>query len=349
MPFTCFRSTLFSLAFAATALAHADMCAQPPPALRALSCSSNQHGAYFAIDAARAALYAEAAGTAAERFQRYFGRAASSGAIVEIAALDAATRAELARQGAKWVLNDAPAPSMAGSIRSQLSAQLADQPQAEIDRQVEAVLAQLGGAQLRSANSSTDALQRQIGDALLRLAFWPKAAQDAASYGSPAPDWFDELAAVLMETEQTSMMRRQHLRAALSDPTHARSTIAQCLARQHPASPMLGAEGAAASASISVQRVSVADAATAAAIVQQRQAADLPYAYSRALADFLLKPSQDLLVYSSLAQALAQGGSLADWLRTDGARFGLPENLNALQSAWSAWLDQQAKSARGTP
>jgi hypothetical protein len=223
-------------------------------------------------------------------------------------------------------------------VRQQIARQLG----AEIDDPVvDAALAK-ATSQLKidSAADSTprSALRHEIGHALLIKAFWADQSATGSSvhYGGPAPDWLDEVGAVLMEDATMADGRREQLlRMRDAADNAALKPLAEFFAMAHPIKAQAG--------ELAKLRRGNTDG-TSVHVVSGDQAQQLAaqaggfYAQARGVADFLLAESGEPSIFGDIARTVAEGSTIEQWLASRGDRFGLPDSLPGLQERWSAWL-----------
>ncbi|KPN19828.1 hypothetical protein AO715_07675 [Xanthomonas sp. Mitacek01] len=343
------RSSLFQslAAVGACAMGCAALAAPPTqcPALAdlpALHCVSNAQGWFYAGTPDAAADLAADASSVAMEFSRYFGRPAPRGAVIAAGTaqtISASTTDALKAAGATWQL-----PWLDGAERrdlqrsaleKQLRARLPDASDADIRARIDAAIP----AQPATTQDATDrsALRHEIGHMALMRAFWPAPSAQAAAaghYGGPGPDWLDELAAVLMESDTMADSRRALLgRPDASD--HLRP-LDVFFAQSHPMAAQLPA--------LQAQATSEAGAGGRVRVLSGEAAQRLAgnarwfYAQARGVADFLLASSDDPAVFGSIAAFLADGGDMDGWLAAHGKRYGLPTTVAALGAAWTQWL-----------
>lgn len=93
-----------------------------------------------------------------------------------------------------------------------------------------------------------------------------------------------------------------------------------------------------------VQTLSVS-ASRAVADPRMRAEVLMFYAQARVLADFLIDRSGDEDVFADIAEALAAGRTIDDWLAAEGARRGLGGSVAELEEQWAAWLGSRYPGA----
>ena len=169
----------------------------------------------------------------------------------------------------------------------------------------------------------------ELGHQWFKQVFWRNSPLPLDGYGSAAPDWLDEAAAILMEDEETTRYRRLEFwrlwgRAGSTESVASRgqlSDLSQMLARRHPAM--------------------VLEASSGPILVPDQDPTDSFYSQIRLFLDYLIERTGDPAILVPLTEALAGGIAFETWLSTNTA--GLPSSVEAMQEAWSAWLREQAE------
>lgn len=163
-----------------------------------------------------------------------------------------------------------------------------------------------------------------------------------ASYGSSAPDWLDEMAAVMSESSAMADKRRaargKLVKAAGGGAPFPK--LADYLSAKHPKTqdPNGGrANGAGIEGSTVTIKVKLDSAAPGSSSAGSGQNIDF-YTQSRAFADFMLLKTRDKRVFRKIADHLMGGGSFQSWLSSNGTRAGLPASLPELEQQWQTWL-----------
>ncbi|HEU0045909.1 hypothetical protein [Sphingomonas sp.] len=157
--------------------------------------------------------------------------------------------------------------------------------------------------------------------------FWTDVARPPRDrYGSAAPDWLDEAAAILMESDTRAATHRNRFSDG-RDPDRERAAaippeipLADLMTMPHPVSDRLPAPGGAPGP------------------IRLTSAPSLFYAEIRVLADYLIERSGDRRIFAAISDGMRQGGSFAEWLARDGARHRLPATLAGLDADWQRWL-----------
>jgi hypothetical protein len=321
--------------------------------LESLACAESAAGWAYADSPGMAATLAADAETAAIEFERRFGLDAPRGAVVAVGSggIVPVTQVDALRgHGAKWILPWLSAEDQQAfrerTIRDAIKARLgADDGDPRVEALVARAKAQVQAqAPTHGSDENTtarSALRHEIGHVLLIKGFWPDEAPDsgrAVHYGGPAPDWLDEVAAVLMEDAAMTADRRKLL-LELRDGRRSGAglkTLAGYFAADHPLKAIaaeLGARPRDGGASVRVIRGAEAR--------QLGGQAAWFYAQARGVADFLLASSDDEGVFGDLARAFAAGDTMETWLAREGKDHGLPASLPELETRWQAWLAAQ--------
>ncbi|MCC6593894.1 MAG: hypothetical protein IT479_11540 [Xanthomonadales bacterium] len=164
-------------------------------------------------------------------FTQHFSRAVPKGAVIAESQIGGDQARALKQSGLRWVLpwldQDARQRLLAASIRSQLRSRLPEASDAAIEQMVAQSLPSDRRADARAgAESRVDAaapsilegsLQHEIGHLLFIQAYFDgesatddASGDDAAVYGAAgAPDWLDEVSAILLEDPALADARRR--------------------------------------------------------------------------------------------------------------------------------------------
>ena len=226
-----------------------------------------------------------------------------------------------------------------------MEAQTASLPVAAREAAVAQALTKLTAQATPGSDDVRDrtALPHELGHLWFIRTYWPDRSAAGGHYGGPAPDWFDEVAAVLMEDDASGTARRDQFAATLAG---TRGTVEErdrlldlqsYLSTEHPALPGVRATAGDVRPGGGGVRVLTGPEA-------QKIAADGLFFYlqSRRFADYLIERTGNPAVFGRVADAIAAGGSFADWLSVSGYP-ALPTTLDGLAADWRAWaLKRQA-------
>lgn len=309
-------------------------------------CLASPGGIVIASNSARASQLAALATLGEARFEQRFGRKVPAYALVETddGNRNAALDAELEKQGyvsrLPWLSPQAMANAYRASITRAVTAQATSRnlDAAQTNALIESALAQQSAKwdPVKLAELETGTLPHELGHSWFIKAFWPGATSKSGDhYGGPAPDWMDETAAVLMESDELTERRRTQF-AAIYRGTDAEARtrlldLAGFLSGGHPALPRLDLPRASGNA------VNVLTGEEAARVAR---AAGSFYLQARLFADYVLDRSGDPATFRGAADAFAVGKDSAGWLAASGARLHLPSDIAALQRDWEHWLAQ---------
>ena len=189
----------------------------------------------------------------------------------------------------------------------------------------------------------------ELGHKWFKNAFWPGVEGiEQSHYGGPAPDWMDELAAVILEPDASKSQRRAQfwsryhsIKAKTTDRNHADHRLldlAAFLQSDHPMKSVTARiSKEAAETGVSGFRVMVGDDTGAS------QNAALFYLQSLLVADFLEEASGNRAIFAEIARSLTKGQTFGKWLAVEGAAHRLPTSENAFVGAWLDWLDRKAR------
>jgi hypothetical protein len=166
--------------------------------------------------------------------------------------------------------------------------------------------------------------QHEIGHALFASVYFPKSLA-SGGYGTPAPDWLDEAAAIGLENSELGALRRAGF-TSKSSPVC--TPVRSLFSLQHPHRPN-GRGGR-----VTV-RVSVGTPRSDSAKSEDDIGAF--YARVRGLLDFLATLPPEY--FSTMADKVSSGLAIEEALPVARERAGLgPLSLNELQREYSAWL-----------
>lgn len=295
-------------------------------------CVSVPNGLAYADSEEEATAAAHAITEAAQRYQLHFDRV-PAGALILSSTLDplsakAFAKAHGMEYAQVWLPADANRAMSERAMR-----------QAGLDRK------RIARALASAADQDAITLRHELGHAMYAAVYWPN---DQGSlelrYGTPAPDWLDEAAAILMEPSEA---QARHL-ASFIDAAKARPrsipSLTDFLQAEHPVrSASLARALARGQKSDSGVQMLVTSSAGFAGL-------DTFYGQSLLLALFLAETSGEPRILMPISSAVAAGNRFEQWLAAEGEQHGLPANLPALQSLWDAWLKTQVlqRGRRGT-
>lgn len=329
-----------------------DLCAQAVAAAPGKACVANPNGVVLAPDAAEAEPIAAAVREGEARFARHFGRTPPRYAIVvdfradELRALSAAgflrilpwlTAAQFETNALESVRRGAEAQARAQGLGP-------DQAAAVVE-QAEARWRTMNTPEAQEARDA-GVLPHEIGHMWYAQLYWPESQLDRGShYGGPGPDWLDETAAILMESDGFAANRRRQFelvyrgggdQPALSGiSTEELIDLRRFLTREHPGRSMQAPRPAAGQSGPQI-RILTGEEGRAAA-----RGAALFYLQGRMFADFLLERSGNPAVFADIGAAFGAGRTIDQWLAARGEANHLPASIDALDAAWRTWLRER--------
>jgi hypothetical protein len=185
-------------------------------------------------------------------------------------------------------------------------------------------------AKLKSQQN--DVIAHELGHQWYEEIYWRGRPAPNNGYGTLAPDWLDETAAILMEGQDMTADRRKSFRKAWATASvdaqlrkNGIGDLAGFLMQTHPTTAEgRGPRTPGVSASVGSQSKSGF------------------YDQARMFADYLMEKTSDPAVFSRLTRFVAKGGALERWFAEQNAYPELPRSVQALQEDWIAWLDQPA-------
>lgn len=286
-------------------------------------CVSTPYGLAYADTEEEANRAAGALGDAAQQYATHFGRA-PSGALILSTHLDPLVARDFARaHGLEYAQVWLPASAKRTMTERAMR-------QAGLDR--ERIIRALAGA----AEQEATTLRHEVGHALYAAMYWPDAVGSLQErYGTPAPDWLDEAAAILMEPAEAQARHAGLFIDAAKRRPRTVPDLGDFLHAEHPVrSAALGRALSRGPRSGSGVQMTVATGGGFPGL-------DSFYGQSLLLALFLAETSGDPRILVPISAAIAAGATFDQWLATDGARHGLPSDVPALQALWDGWLKSQ--------
>lgn len=348
------------------------------PGLSRIRCFDAEFAWIFCDDPAQAASIAADVREAASLFHRYFGEHPGHGAVVVTTSIGSGAMNDLKARGAQWVMPWVPDEVFANldiedQIRQQVETQLRDRgfDDGMVELAVEQALAQLGPRRRGIAGLIAQArpLTHELGHFWFGRLVWgdawmaPEAARPAAvdgiahRYGSPSPDWLDEVGAILMETGELTQSRFDQLTTMLAGERRSIRPLSELFTMTHPAmgnqAVMRALRGAQAVAPVEEpQRLEpAAPPRRMAGGVRVMPVTVLPgdadaaglrdaaafYAQCRSVAEFMIERSANPRLFARIARDLKDNPSMDDWLRDHGAAHSLPATVDDLDREWLKW------------
>jgi len=292
---------------------------QPPAAV----CVASTHGLAYADTQEDAETASRALAEAAQRYANLFGRApvgmlVLSTSLDPMAAIDFANARDL-EFAQVWVPAKAKRAMTERAMR-----------QAGLDR------ARINRALAGMSDQEPITLRHEVGHAMYEAMYWPGSIGTPRDrYGTPAPDWLDEAAAIAMEPIEA---QGRHV-AAFIDFAKRRPRdipdLADFLASEHPVrNAGLASALARGPKSDSGVRMMVASSG------DRFPGMETFYGQSLLTALFLAETSGNPQILATISRATADGLDFDAWLARDGAELKLPATVAALQPLWNDWLQQ---------
>jgi hypothetical protein len=281
-------------------------------------CIASAHGLAYADTRKDADMGAHALEGAALQFPTYFGTRAPTGVLVlsgtytTEAARDFAASQSLG-YGLSW-LPESASPMSRRDSRTGRSA----------------------GRQRVRRGLHENVLRHELGHAMYAAMFWPDASSDTPAYGSPAPDWLDEAAALLMEMPGERQRRDAAFLATFRASPGKIPPLAAFVRMPHPAlalQEMMRRFGETSRSGVVSMKLPAG--------AGLGEGLDIFYGQAGLFARFLIDLSGDRLILRSISEAAVAGVDFETWLAQRGDDAALPRTLTALQARWEAWLGHQ--------
>lgn len=168
-------------------------------------------------------------------------------------------------------------------------------------------------------------------------------------YGSAAPDWLDELAAVLAENLVLTASRYATARNRIAAGKPALPVpLADYLTMEHPslAAANLLANRSQQGTETSERAVFVLSGEEARRFMDQSSITDPGdfYLQTRLLADFLLATSGNPRIFEEITKVIGSGGNFFDWLESSSVNALLPASPHEFEQALVDWVELQLRA-----
>ena len=188
-------------------------------------------------------------------------------------------------------------------------------------------------SQISDEHSENNALGHELGHRFLMAAFNWKLPNDG--YGSPAPDWLDEAAAVLNENDFITNNRREAFRKLDGDF----NSLFEIVSKAHPVPSKMSQDEI--NKRIKEIRAEMARSGSGTKAVKLNinnedysKKIDEFYGTIRVFIDFLDEHTSKDAVYESIAKGISEGNDFKSWLNGYGAIYGLPSSMEQLNKLW---------------
>lgn len=308
-----------------------------------LYCISVDGGAVIA-PTPKGQAYAEVLPVAFDRFAQVFAPTEQRIALVVQPEVSQKLASALDASGYKalpWVDSETKAAMLRDSIREQVEAQTASLPEAQRAAVLEQALGKVGASSPATADPAIEAgaIAHEIGHLLFNSYF--DSAEGASTdgpmrYGSSAPDWLDEAAAVALENEVLTRSRYANARAAFeADGTVLAFPLQTYLTMEHPS--LRAAQAIQGRRTEGAKAVMLSGDEAKAFLEASGGNPEVFYRQTRLFIDYLMETSDDPRILHKIARSYRDGGDLADWLAQSGGGNSLPMTLDALETQFDAW------------
>lgn len=281
---------------------------------------------------------------ATSQYKIHFGTPPGNGLVIDIDLVTSENREEL--DAFAWHLawpfdgpgNSGTLKTLEAQLRQQIKDQLIESGQdasdAAVDKLFQDLAKKLGGnapGKVPLSLASPGVVSHEIGHMLFMHGIWGSSAViEPNQYGSTAPDWLDEAAAITAEDDALTHSRRQEFNTALQ--TQQPLSLTALFAAQHPHANSNLRQEAQKNAQESSNGVSIAVSSSA------ENPRALFYGQIRALLDYLQDKSGDKPYMRSITKHLKSGQTMSSWVHKYGQDFGLPKTIDELELSFTEYL-----------
>lgn len=281
-------------------------------------------------------------------FKRYFGMEAAPIAIVPGGEITPELQDDLTEAGydlsLPWISAVDKQALAQSEVRRQVMEQTKGMPAEQQEAIIKMALAKLDKDGSPSGDMSATeqgALTHELGHMWFIAAFKPESGdkQLGKGYGSWAPDWLDETAAVLLENDLLTDGRRKAFKAMKREDFYPLETF---LIMEHPAlkSALALKDKFGNNENPSASQAIILTGEEAEAFLKSSGASDPAnfYTQARGFADYVIEATGDEQAFAKLAAHLSEGGEMESWLaQTD----GLEDTVVELTEDWGAVLESR--------
>jgi hypothetical protein len=315
------------------------------PAIKA--CVETAHGVALADNAGEAAALAEYGRAAEARFEKHFGRKPAPYALLtsESEADLAALKPHGYKTSYRWPTDAQYDESTLASLKSGIAKMVAErglskeQADGLYNRAVDSHARRMESGERNRTRGGV--IPHQIGHASLTYAFWPQADGTDGNVHSagPAPDWLDEIAALLVEDDARAAERREQFKGGYKatgfDPVSMLLSSAQLMnLTDLLTKPNPSAANGPGNSPMPMMMVRVGSGGP-----PPPMAEGVAFGLkAQMFADYLIERTGRPAVFGNIAAAFSQNQSMDQWLGGEGKAFGLPGDVAALEADWKAWL-----------
>lgn len=342
------------------------LCDAVRPVVPGRPCAESEHGVALAFTQERAAELLSFAQRGEAEFQARFGVAPTRYVVSETGANGREVRTDALRAAGfavvvPWRMRQAQINAEIDALQKRLHEVMAmnGMSDAQIASAMEQPLARLRQErhtpEAMSANEA-GAIPRMLAAGWFARAFWPDLAPDPERHASPAPDWMDEVAGQLMETEAMAEDKRTQFaevyagrrRMAPASDAAKLTDLPAFLSAEHPARAMMAAQGGPVSgpgSALGGGAVRITMGGPGGGPAQSMPAPLMYGLQARMFADYLVEKTGDRAIFGRLGQAFGAGTAFETWLAADGAALGLAPTVEGVAADWRTWLQGRL----GTP
>ena len=299
---------------------------------------------------------------AGEKFEHYFGAKVPEAAVILGSVVTPEERSKIREHYSvvmPWLTSKDRADTIKNRIREAIKAQQPNLEGAALEAVVERAH-KSASAQSQSLGQSLEinqgALAHELGHLFFIRTFWPEDDLDVTEvnpdaverYAGPAPDWLDEMAAVLMENDALTEGRNLLLKRRTPPPSeNSLWSFQDYFQMTHPvfeqARDIIRARQKTAEG-----RAQGGVVVLTAADVPKREDGRNPavfYSQSRGFADYMIEKTGNVQIFAEIAKHIAHGGDMSAWLKSAGDQYGIADNVSDLERDFLSWIETRFHEA----
>lgn len=297
------------------------------PSLAEFRCYETAAGVLYTRSAESAAEMVRAINDGAANFQRRFDAKPNAVAVVDSGVISRNTGSEIRASGFDSFLPFTyTSPATNGLVMPK-------------DRALSAMMHELGHIIFISTIWGRDGGEGAEGDS-------PRTCGPGVHYGGGAPDWLDEVAAMIVQGANLGDGHRDNFARALQDPKRrdAALDLPKLFTSPHPIAGTDAVQRRIEEIRDQIRRGELEGGSRMIMLSPEEAGASeltpfeaLYYPICLVFADYILETANDPAVFRRIADALKAGATFDEFLREHGNELGLPAGEAALVDAWRDW------------
>ncbi len=301
------------------------------PSLAEYLCFEAGVGVLYTKSAEHAGALVLALDQAGEKFEQRFGTRPKPAAVVDASVIPSATGSEIRAAGFdSFIPLSYSSPATGGLVMPR-------------DRALSAMMHELGHEMFVSTIWGREARDAGAGSEGAEV---DRPRTRRMHYGGGAPDWLDEIAAMLVQGDDAADGHRDNFARAIQDPERrdAALDLPRLFISPHP---VMNNERLQRSIEEIREKIARGEIEGGSRMImlspEEAGAAErspfeaLYYPICLVFMDYMLETANDPAVFRRIADALNAGATLDEFLREHGGALGLPADEAALVDAWRDW------------